>query len=179
MSKKRGQFEELICRNRKVILHVCMLYSRNREVYYEDLIQEASIALWKEFKRFRWTRIRNEASEPAWVYRIACNAAAHYMSRHKLQEELMSDVGVWSGKWVEMPPIEEETLVENEHLLRLISQLGKDDREMVMLFLKGQKYSQIARQMGISETAVGTRMSRIYSKLREKNEEQAKNNIKK
>ena len=27
MSKKRGQFEELLCRNRKVTLHVCMMYS--------------------------------------------------------------------------------------------------------------------------------------------------------
>ena len=51
-------------------------------------------------------------------------------------------------------------------LQRFIEQLDELDRALVILYLDGNRYDTIAEVLGISETNVGTKISRIKQKLR-------------
>jgi len=51
-------------------------------------------------------------------------------------------------------------------LKECISQLDELDRALVILYLDGNRYETIAEILGISETNVGTKISRIKERIR-------------
>ena len=55
---------------------------------------------------------------------------------------------------------------ERKWLYELICQLTDKDQKLLRLYLDGWKYDEIGVMLGISETNVQTRMSRIKQKLR-------------
>ena len=55
---------------------------------------------------------------------------------------------------------------EFQLLQNLMQQLGELDRALLILYLDENRYDTIAEILGISETNVGTKISRIKQKLR-------------
>ena len=53
-----------------------------------------------------------------------------------------------------------------EDTIALIKELGELDRALIILYLDGNRHDTIAEILGISETNVGTRISRIKQRLR-------------
>lgn len=160
--KKRDRFKQLIDRNKRIISHVCILYAGGDGHLVEELRQEIAIALWKSFRG-----LRSEEAEKSWVYTVSRNTAITYMSKHVWRRhEVLVDVDEMFGYVGCQYEIDEETLLLNDDLVRLMVVLSVSERQLLMYYLEGKNHRQIASVMGLSESAVGTRLSRIYDKLR-------------
>lgn len=156
-STKEIQFEELVKQYKRTIYSVCYIFSRDNEEV-NDMFQEIIVRLWLGFDQFK-----KQSSVNTWVYRIALNTAINCdkRSKHRLQTvSLNADIDPYDPQ---------DTSFEQVHQLHaLIQQLDVMDRGLVMLWLEGISYDEIAAIMGISVANVGIKLHRIKERLIQK-----------
>jgi RNA polymerase sigma-70 factor (ECF subfamily) len=155
------RFESLLHEHRRVVFKVAGLYSRS-VADRDDLAQEISAQLWRSFGGYDEAR----AKFSTWMYRIALNVAISQARRwpgadrfEPLQAHHLETVG--GGE-----PIAEQ----DERLAALYAFIGQLDplnRALILLYLEDRNYTEVADILGISETNVATKISRIKQKLRE------------
>ena len=120
----------------------------------EDLRQDIIMNLW-----LGWSRYRPTAKPVTWVLRVAVNTGISWLRHRNRQVETAPLEGI------EIP--DEGIDSENRKwLYELIRQLPAKDQKLLRLYLDGWKQAEIGEMLGISETNVQTRMSRIKQKLR-------------
>ncbi len=155
------RFESLLQLHRGMLFKVAGVYSRS-VADREDLMQETSAQLWRSFGSYDEAR----AKFSTWMYRIALNVAISQARR---------------GRWSEgdrFEPLEihhletvggGESIVEQDDRLQalydFIGQLDPLNRALILLYLEDRSYTDIAEILGISETNVATKISRIKQKL--------------
>ena len=146
------RFQTLIEEQKRILYKVCNTYCSNRGDR-DDLAQEIVLQLWRSFSTFD-----NRSRFSTWMYRIALNIAISFYrhertrSRHVISgdERLLNMVA--------------ETQSQTEEMLLLyqfIQGLDPLNRALVLLYLDGNSYQEIADVLGISETNVATKLSRI------------------
>ena len=162
MTEKMGvrnsaaSFEEMVCRNRGLIWHVCSDYSLGRAWRIEDCMQEVIYNLWRDFSKFE-----GRSSEKTWVYRVATNTML--MLRRK---DTRSPI-VESFNQLEINNITSETNDENYmQLLQLIDFLPEKDGVAIRAHLDGFSYQEIAMMTHSTLGAVAMRIARIKKRLR-------------
>ncbi|MEO8747375.1 MAG: sigma-70 family RNA polymerase sigma factor [Rhodanobacter sp.] len=156
------QFEALLHEHRRIVFKVARLYSRNK-ADQEDLMQEISVQLRRSFARYD----EQQAKFSTWRYRIALNVAISQARRQRwpghdrfelLQTHHLETVG--AGEPIAEP---------DERLTALYAFIGRLDplnRALILLYLEDRNYTEMAEILGISETNVATKISRIKQKLR-------------
>ncbi|MEO7052463.1 MAG: sigma-70 family RNA polymerase sigma factor [Rhodanobacter sp.] len=162
VTQHQQRFEALLHEHRRVVFKVASLYSRT-VADCDDLAQEICVQLWRSFARYD----ERQAKFSTWLYRIALNVAISQARRQRwseparfepLQQHHLETVG--GGE-----PIHEE----DERLTELYTFIGELDplnRALILLYLEDRNYSEMAEILGISETNVATKISRIKQKLR-------------
>ncbi len=156
------RFASLLHEHRKVVFKVAGLYSRTA-ADRDDLVQEISVQLWRSFGHYDETR----AKFSTWMYRIALNVAISQVRRERWSE---SD----RFKPLETHHLETvgggEAMAESDErltaLYAFIGQLDPLNRALILLYLEDRNYAEMAEILGISETNVATKISRIKQKLR-------------
>lgn len=123
-----------------------------------DLAGEIIYQLWKSFHTFS-----EGAKISTWIYRVALNTAIYQLKQSKkkvptvpINEEIFSHADTSMGdedKW--------NTLKQQINRLNLL------DRGIIMLYLEGKSYDEIADITGISKSNVGTRLQRIREKIKQ------------
>jgi RNA polymerase sigma-70 factor (ECF subfamily) len=156
-----NRLNQVIDDHKGIIYKVSNLYCRNDEDR-KDLVQEIIIQIWKSLERYD-----EQFRMSTWIYRISLNVAISYYRKHKTRKE-------------KSRPLSRDVLqVEEEHdhrqeelnirlLYRYIQELNELDRALMMLHLDGRSYRDAAEILGISETNVATKISRIKNLLRKK-----------
>ena len=156
------RFETLLQEHRRIVFKVAGLYSRTT-ADRDDLVQEISAQLWRSFSGYDETR----AKFSTWMYRIALNVAISQVRREHwseadrfepLETHHLETVG--GGE-----PIAEQD-ERLQALYAFIGQLDPLNRALILLYLEERSYGDIAEILGISETNVATKVSRIKQKLR-------------
>lgn len=164
MSKptRQDRFLILLDEHKKILYKVAGSYCRN-PADRQDLLQEMVVQLWRSFDRYD-DRYRFST----WMYRIALNVAISFhrtetrRSRHTVPaEDSLLEIAVAAP---ESAALDDDLRI----LQHLIEQLDELDRALVILYLDGNRYDTIAEVLGISETNVGTKISRIKQKLRDR-----------
>jgi RNA polymerase sigma factor (sigma-70 family) len=126
----------------------------------DDLLQEIAMALWRALPSFR-----GECSERTFLYRIAHNRCITHVSRRRDSVSL-DDAQIDP----EDPSASSEAIVSSEQkrrrFLRVIRELPEIHREVLVLFLEGMDYAEIAAVVGISENNVGVRLNRARQRLK-------------
>lgn len=147
-------FLTIIERHSAAIDHVCRSFCRSGEDR-RDLRQDIIVNLWQG-----WQHYRPQAKTVTWVWRVAVNTGISWLRHRQRQVETMPIDGL------EMPDdtVDREALA---YLHELIRQLPAKDQRLLRLYLDGWKQAEIGEMLGISETLVQTRMSRIKNKLRD------------
>ncbi len=156
------RFEALLHEHRRIIFKVAGLYSRS-VADRDDLMQEIATQVWRSFGGYDEAR----AKFSTWLYRIALNVAISQARRER---------------WSEADPFEpleahhletigsSESMTEHDErltaLYAFIGQLDPLNRALILLYLEDRRYSEMAEILGISETNVATKISRIKQKLR-------------
>ncbi|MBR4647430.1 MAG: RNA polymerase sigma factor [Bacteroidales bacterium] len=156
-SDKEKQFEELVKQYKRTIYSVCYMFSRDNEEI-NDLFQEILVRLWLGFDQFE-----QRSSVNTWVYRIALNTAINSDKRAKRRPQtvpLSTDIDPYDPQ--------DSSLEQVRQLYALINQLDVMDRGLVLLWLEGIGYDEIAAIMGITVANVGIKLHRIKEKLVQK-----------
>ena len=160
--QQQQRFDLLLQEHRRIVFKVAGLYSRTTDDR-EDLVQEISVQLWRSFARYD----ERQAKFSTWLYRIALNVAISQARRQRwseqerfepLQQHHLETVG--GGESVAEP---DERLTA---LYAFIGQLDPLNRALILLYLEDRNYTEMAEILGISETNVATKISRIKQKLR-------------
>lgn len=158
---KNEKFISVIKENQNLIFKVCYSYCRNSEDR-KDLEQEIFLQLWKSLKKFD-----GRVKISTWIYRIALNTAISFYRKegNTNKKSIPLDESIISLTNIE----EASELNENISILyQLIEKLNEFDKALILLYLDDYKYIEIADILGISETNVATKISRIKKVLKEK-----------
>ena len=126
----------------------------------DDLLQEIAIAVWRALPAFR-----GECSERTFLFRIAHNRCITYRSRKRPTVSL-DDAQI---EPVDPEPGSEAMVSEEQQRRRLVEAIRRlpvIHREVLVLFLEGMDYREIAAVVGISESNVGARLNRARQQLK-------------
>ena len=163
MDAKAGAaiFHELLERHRKIVFKVANTYTRLPEDR-ADLAQEIVAQCWRAFPDYDASRAFS-----TWMYRIALNVAISQARRDRWSEadrfEPLEAHHLETVGGGEAIPEQDERLTA---LYAFIGQLDSLNRALILLYLEDRSYTEMAEILGISETNVATKISRIKQKLR-------------
>ncbi|HZY95469.1 MAG TPA: RNA polymerase sigma factor [Candidatus Cybelea sp.] len=152
-------FIDSLDRHRGILFKVANAYCRDR-ASRDDLIQEMIVQLWRAYPRFD-----GRFSLSTWIYRIAVNVAISFYrtQRRQSQHLVRADDAILE----ELPEPPSPRADERVTLLReLIDGINELNRALMILYLDDRPYSEIADILGISETNVATKISRIKQQLK-------------
>ncbi len=155
---EQERFQSLLEEHKKILYKVCHSYCRNPGDR-DDLAQEIIVQLWRSFRSFD-QRVRFST----WMYRIALNVAISFYRRESVRtrhvvpgsEHLLEAIDETASR-----PEEVQVLYE------WIEGLDPLNKALVILYLDGNNYQEIADVLGISPTNVATKISRLKETLRQ------------
>jgi RNA polymerase sigma factor (sigma-70 family) len=150
-------FQNLVEEHKRILYKVCNSYCRDRDSR-DDLAQEIMIQLWRSFGRFD-----GRSRFSTWMYRIALNVAISFYrrestrTRHVISDErhLLETVDETEGQ-----PDDVRLLY---HVIEGLDPLNK---ALILLYLDENSYREIADVLGISETNVATKISRLKNRIK-------------
>lgn len=154
-------FLQLVEQHRGIIRKVAVGYCRSL-ADQSDLTQEIMLQLWKAYPRYSPDRPFS-----TWMYRIALNVAISFLRRNTRpvrQTIPLEEIGREpAAESTETPEMEERIAL----LQRVIVTLDPLNRALLLLYLDDQSYRDIAVILGITETNVATKLSRLKERLRQ------------
>ena len=153
------RFEALLRSHRGIAFKVANTYGRGDEDR-RDLVQEIYTQLWRAYPKFDEQR-----SFVTWMYRIALNVAISQRRADATRDRHFSAVDAAVLATVPDPAACEPDPRVRE-LYRVIDRLDDLHRALVLLYLEGFAYREIADVLGISETNVATKLNRLKQRLR-------------
>lgn len=152
----KKEFIEIIKANEGILYKVTKIYTNSKEDA-QDLYQEIVYQLWKSFSGFR-----NESRVSTWIYRIALNTCITNLNKVKKKGTLVPVYAELLNK-TEIPDHHKEE--QFEILYEAIKKLNTIEKGIILLYLEGNNYDEIATITGFTVTNVGTRLGRIKQKL--------------
>lgn len=158
MPEAQDTFQTLVDRHKKILYKICNSYCRN-PVDREDLAQEIVSQLWQSFRSFD-----GRVQFSTWMYRVALNVAISWYRRERTRtshilpaDERLLDVA--DGAEADMDDI--------RLLYKFIETLDELNKALILLYLDGHTNREIGEVLGISETNVGTKISRLKTTMRQ------------
>jgi RNA polymerase sigma-70 factor (ECF subfamily) len=158
---KPDLFLSVIETNKGIIYKVANSYCIDTEDR-KDLVQEIVLKLWKSFdsydERFKYS---------TWIYRIALNTAISFYRKEKSRKAItnpFSEILFNVADFKDNKQIEESTIFLNQ----FISELKELDKALMLLYLEEKSHKEMAEIIGISETNVATKISRIKNILKQR-----------
>ena len=156
---EQERFQTLLEEHKKILYKVCHSYCKNPGDR-DELAQEIIVQLWRSFRAFD-----ERVLFSTWMYRIALNVAISFYRRESVRKR-----HVVPGSEHLLEAIEETGSQSDEIqlLYQWIEELDPLNKALVILYLDGNSYQEIADILGISQTNVATKISRMKQKMREK-----------
>jgi len=154
-------FIQLVQENKGIIFKVCNAYCPNIHDR-EDLAQEIIYNAWKS-----WGSFNSNYKFSTWMYRIALNVA---ISSYRKKNKNVSSVSLDSNE-KEIADTHEQHDITTENIALLqqfINELNTLDRALMLLYIEGKSYAEIAEILGIRETNTATKSNRIKNNLKQK-----------
>jgi RNA polymerase sigma factor (sigma-70 family) len=160
MSKRADQerFNELLESHRGILFKVANTYCRHPQDR-EDLAQEVTFQLWKAFPSYDDRR-----PFPTWMYRIALNVAISHARRGRNETLPLDAILDQREQSKEQDP-------RLNTLYAFIDKLDDLNRALLLLYMEERSYQEIAEILGISETNVATKISRLKQRIRQEAED--------
>ncbi|WP_435262868.1 RNA polymerase sigma factor [Tenacibaculum sp. nBUS_03] len=144
--------------NQNIVHKVCRIYTTNKDAH-NDLFQEITIQLWKNYSKFR-----GDAKFSTWMYRVALNTAIslYRKSTRTIKTQDISDF-TYKIQSNEYDDTEEQQL---KALYKAVHKLNDIDKALIFLYLEDKAYKEIAMTLGISEVNARVKMNRAKDKLK-------------
>ena len=156
---KSNIFIEVIENHKGIIFKIANTYCKDDD--RDDLVQEIIIKLWASFDNYD-----DSYKYSTWIYRIALNAAISYYRKERTRSKVAAPFSESIFNIADSP--DNKKLEQNISLLqKFISQLKDLDKALMLLYLEEKSHKEIAEIMGITETNVATKISRIKNTLKQ------------
>lgn len=158
--QEKDAFLKLITENKGIIFKICNSYCNNK-ADRDDLAQEIIYTLWRGAKTFN-----PDYKFSTWMYRVALNVA---ISFYRVTKKLNSNIS-YTETYFEIEDKTADKAFDEENINSLqyqISILKELDKALIILYFEEKSYKEIAEIIGITETNVATKVSRIKEKLKQ------------
>ena len=144
--------------NQNIAHKICRIYTTNQDAH-NDLFQEITIQLWKNYSKFR-----GDSKFSTWMYRVALNTAIslYRKSTRTIKTQDISDF-TYNIKATDYDNTEELQL---KALYTAIHKLNDIDKALIFLYLEDKPYREISETLGISSVNARVKMSRAKEKLK-------------
>lgn len=124
----------------------------------DDLLQEILLQVWLSLPSFR-----GESKATTWMYRVALNTALAWKRRETKHRDYGRELPA-AFEVIDQGAAPEETHARQESIRQMyeaVRALAPADRALMLLYLDGLGYAEMAEVIGISESNVGVRLNRI------------------
>jgi RNA polymerase sigma-70 factor (ECF subfamily) len=125
----------------------------------QDLAQDILLAIWRALPSFE-----ERASLRTWVFRVAHNVAVTHVVRGK-RDRLARSVPIDDAAVVRDAAREAEGRDAVDRLAALVRALRPADAQIILLYLEGLEYAEIAEVTGLTRENVGVKVHRIKAAL--------------
>ena len=145
-------------KNQNIVHKVCRVYTTNQD-QHNDLFQEITIQVWKNYSKFR-----GEAKFSTWMYRVALNTAIslYRKSIRSIKTQDFDDVS-FKIKSIDYDDTKDQQL---KALYTGIRGLSDIEKALIFLYLEDKPYKEIATTLGITEVNARVKMNRAKDKLK-------------
>jgi len=145
-------------KNQNIVHKICRIYTTNQD-QHNDLFQEITIQIWKNYAKFR-----GESKFSTWMYRVSLNTAIslYRKSSRSIKTQDFNDVS-FKIKSVDYDDTKDKQL---KALYNGIRELNDIEKALIFLYLEDKPYKEIAKTLGISEVNARVKMNRTKDKLR-------------
>jgi len=160
--KQEQIFRQWFGGHKKLMFKVVRAYA-DAPQNQDDLFQEILLQLWSSIPSFQ-----GDAKETTWIYRVALNTALVWNRTEKRKRKK------FRTEFLDIQEISQtkdgcDELPQNQHVLDQvydsIRQLPKSESSILLLYLDGLSYDEMADVLGISKSNVGVRLNRAKKKL--------------
>ena len=148
------EFEQLVRKHKSTIYTVCFMFSKDADEV-NDLFQEVLINLWRGFEQFK-----GESKVETWIWRVSFNTCISLERKKKRTVNIPLEMGI------DLFNDRDEDARQIRQLYQRIHQLKPFDRALVLLWLEGMPYDEIAAIVGITVKNVSVRLFRIKEELK-------------
>jgi RNA polymerase sigma-70 factor (ECF subfamily) len=144
--------------NQNIAHKICRVYTTNQSAH-NDLFQDITIQLWKNYPKFR-----GDSKFSTWMYRVALNTAIslYRKSSRSIKTQDFSDVS-FKIKSVDYDDTKDQQL---KALYDGIRELSDIEKALIFLYLEDKPYKEIAITLGITEVNARVKMNRAKDKLK-------------
>lgn len=159
MGTEEIEFTRIILESKSTIYTVCYMFSKDKEEI-EDLFQDILVRLWKGFGSFK-----GKSDIKTWIYRISLNCCLdHKRKNSRRLETVPLDMSI--------DPFEgtDDKALQTRQLYDRINKLGLMDRALILLWLEGLSYEEMAAIAGISVKNVSFKLHQIKERLKSNSE---------
>lgn len=153
-----GGFEPLLERHRGIVFKIANGYATH-PADREDLVQEIAAQLWRA-----WPAYDPARRFSTWMYRIALNVAISHLRARQQRERHHVTLDEQVHGLAAPEPGDDARLLA---LQRCIAALDPMSRALLLLYLDERSQREIAEILGITETNVSTRISRLKQRIRD------------
>ncbi len=153
---KEKEFLHVIEQHQRLIYKISWGYCDHAEDR-KDLRQEIILQIWRSFDKYD-----KKYKLSTWIYRIALNVSISHLRKSKVRS---NQVSIQGSDFVETDNHEKSE--EISQLYQFINQFDRMNKALVLLYLDGVSYAEIATIMGITQTNVATKLGRIKKRLKE------------
>lgn len=156
----RTAFAHLLQAHRGIVHKVAASYARHPDDRVE-LAQEIAAQLWSAFRGYDRDRPFS-----TWMYRVALNTAMTHARDRRMRDRHIDSVdGDAAFDAVGATPADADAAVL---LAQVMGSLDAPSRALLLLHLEARSTQEIADILGLSPTAVTTRIHRIRQRLRDR-----------
>ncbi len=160
--KQEKLFKAWFSRYKSLVFKVVNTYTASSEDR-DDLFQEILLQIWSSIPSFQ-----GDAKETTWIYRVALNTALVWKRTEKRKSKRFR-IEFLDIQEIPQAKSDCDELSQDQHVLdqvyNSIRQLPKSESSIVLLYLDGISYDEMADVLGISKSNVGVRLNRAKKKL--------------
>ena len=145
----------MIKEHKHTIYTVCFMFSKDADEV-NDLFQEVLINLWQGFASFE-----GKSKIDTWIWKVSFNTCISQERKKKRTSAIPLSMGI------DLFNDKDDNTKQVKMLYERIHRLKPFDRAIVLLWLEGMPYDEIAAIVGISPKNVSVRLYRIKEELKQ------------
>jgi RNA polymerase sigma factor (sigma-70 family) len=151
----------MISDHKRILYKIMYSYCKNPEDR-KDLEQEIIIQLWGSIDRYD-----DKYQLSTWIYKVALNVAVSHYRKDIVFTEKNVSLDEVIFKVAEDDFSKELMDSRMAQLHQFIDKLDPFKKAIIILYLEDKSYKQIGEILGLTETNVGSKISRIKHQLKE------------
>jgi RNA polymerase sigma-70 factor (ECF subfamily) len=151
----KAEFLDHTMPHQGIIYKVVNIYAEYKEDR-EDLLQEIWLQLWLSFPRFKF-----QSKVSTWMYQVALNTALTHIRKSATRDKHFKEVAA-----MQLTDDNSERAEQERLLWDMIRSLKQAEKALILLYIEGISYREIAEITGESEGNVGVKLNRIKQKMK-------------